>query len=113
MDAFLSAFFQDPMRYIAYGFAFFSAVGIVLFLRGFGSGMPHLFTYSEDAEHMEHARARAVWGVLVCMVVWGLWEVVRVVVGQAPPSYLILSLLLLTPLWIPWLKKAASGGGGH
>lgn len=114
MDALLSAFLSDPMRYIGYLFAFFGAMGIILFIAGFGSGLPHLFTFAESAHHMEHSRGRIVWGLLVCMVVLGLWEIVRVIAGQVPLSYLILSLLLLTPLWIPWLRSKASGkGGGH
>lgn len=113
MDAFFAALVSDPLRYIEYIFAFFGAMGGVLFIAGMGSGARHMFTYGEDADHMHHVRARATWGIVLCMVTLGLWEIVRVVIGEAPISYLILSLFLLTPLWIPWLRRLAKGGGGH
>jgi hypothetical protein len=114
MDGFFSALTHNPMHYISYAFAFFGGLGMLLFLSGWGSGMPHIFTFSESQHHMDHARARAVWGILLCMVTLGWWEIVRVITGEAPLTYLWLSLALLTPLWIPWLKKlAAGGGGGH
>ncbi len=112
MEAFAIALVTDPLRYIAYIFALFGAIGTLLFMAGFGGGIKFIFTYAEDAHHMAHARARIVWGVLICMVTLGLWEIVRVVIGQAPLGYLWLSLFLLTPLWIPALMKLAKGGGG-
>jgi hypothetical protein len=110
---FLNALVHDPLRYIEYLFAFLGAMGAVLFIAGIGSGARHIFTYAEDDHHMTHTRARALWGIIICMVMLGWWEVLRVIIGQAPLSYLWLALLLLTPLWIPWLKKLAKGGGGH
>jgi hypothetical protein len=112
---FLNALYQDPLRYVEYIFAFLGSLGLLLFIAGFGSGFRHVFTYGEDDHHMAHARGRAMWGVLVCMVVLGLWEIVRVILGQVPLTYLWLSLILLTPLWIPWIKGLLSGkgGGGH
>lgn len=112
MDALLMGVHENPLRYIEYLFAFFGAMGILMFLAGWGSGMPHFFTMSESDSHMEHTRTRATWGLLICMVVLGLWEIVRVIVGEAPLSYLILSLLLLTPLWVPWVKGFLGGKGG-
>ncbi len=113
MNAFLAGLVHDPLRYIEYIFALCGALGAVLFIAGFASGARHIFTYGESWDHMQHVRMRIVWGVLVCMVTLGLWEIVRVIIGQAPLSYLILSFVLLTPLWIPWLKKLTSSGGGH
>jgi|GEM_PF-6602479 len=110
---FLNALVADPLRYIEYLFALSGAIGGVLFIAGFGSGARHIFTYGEDKHHMEHCRARIIWGTLICMVTLGLWEIVRVILGQAPLSYLIISLVLLTPAWIPWLRGLAKGGGGH
>ncbi len=113
MDGFFVAIYNDPLHYIEYLFAFFGAVGAIIFLAGWGSGMPHLFTFSESDSHMEHSRARATWGVLICMSVLGFWEIVRVIIGQAPVSYLVLSLFLLTPVWIPWVKGLLGGSSAH
>ncbi|MSR70649.1 hypothetical protein EXS62_01255 [Candidatus Kaiserbacteria bacterium] len=103
----------NPLRYIEYFLATLGAVGALLFLAGIGGGLPHLFTYSHGADHMSHARTRAIWGIYLCMVTLGLWEVIRVIIGAAPASYLILSLVLFTPAWIPWLYKLATGKGGN
>ncbi len=112
MEALFTAVYTDPLRYIGYFLAFFAAMGGVLFIAGFGGGIPHHFTFAESDSHMEHARARITMGLLWCMVVFGLWEIVRVISGQVPPSYLWLSLILLTPVWIPWVKALLKGGGG-
>jgi hypothetical protein len=112
MDAFLNAIYADPLRWVEYVFAFFGGLGMLMFIAGFGSGARHMFTYAEDADHMKHARARITWGVLLCMATLGFWEILRVIIGSAPLTYLWLSLLMLTPLWIPWLWKLAKGGGG-
>jgi hypothetical protein len=113
MDGLVLALLADPMRYVAYIFAFFGGLGVVLFIMGFSGAIPHVFTYAESAHHMEHARSRAIWGLLIAMVTMGLWEIVRIVSGQAPISYLWLSLILLTPLWFPWVKGLIKKGGGH
>lgn len=113
MDAVLYAVFADPMRYIGAFCALMGALGLLYFIAGFALGVVHLITYSQSAHHMAHAYERIVWGVLWCMVWLGMWEALRVVAGQAPPSYLIVAFILLSPLWVPWLRKKTKGGGGH
>lgn len=114
MEGFVLSIVENPLRYIEYAFAFMGAVGVLLFFAGWGTGMPHLFTLSESESHMEHARHRAMWGVVLTMVVFGLWEAARVVLGHVPLAYLIWALILTTPLWIPWIRALAGGkSGGH
>jgi hypothetical protein len=114
MESLYTAFFADPVYYIGAIFALFGAWGLILILMGIGSGMQHIFTYNESESHMAHVRTRALWGVLMLMATWGFWELFRVIIGQAPVTYLWAVLILLTPLWIPWLKGLfAGGGGGH
>ena len=96
---------QNPVLYIGYFLSAVGALGVLLFFTGFFGGIKHLFTYSEDADHMDHARTRAMWGLYLCMLALGLWELIRVVLGEVPvSSTLILAAILLSPVWIPWIK---------
>ncbi|OGC86044.1 hypothetical protein A3D70_01330 [Candidatus Adlerbacteria bacterium RIFCSPHIGHO2_02_FULL_54_18] len=98
-----------PLRYIEYFLATLGAVGALLFIAGAVGGIPFFFNYSADQQHMNHARTRAVWGIYLCMLALGLWEIVRVIIGRAPPSYLFLACVLLAPLWLPWLYSLITG----
>jgi hypothetical protein len=114
MENFIIAIAEDPLLYIGYLLSAAAAVGVLLFAAGFSGGIKHLFTYSEDADHMEHARTRSLWGLYLCMAVLGVWESIRVLVGEAPPSTLILVIILLSPIWIPLLKGLfTSDSNGH
>ena len=112
MDSFFIAVYSDPLYYVGAALSLFAAAGIILFLRGFGSGIGHIFHMRGHEEHLHHARVRIVWGVYLCMVVFGIWELLRLVLGEAPTSTWVLILILLSPAWIPWLKGLFSGGGG-
>ena len=57
------------------------ALSFLLFLAGFLAGLPQLFTISMHAEHLAHARTRAVWGVILMIFFFVLWEAVRFVAG--------------------------------
>lgn len=109
MEALVLHIVQNPMLYVGYLFAAAGAAGILLFFAGFFGGVGHLFSYSESAPHMEHARTRALWGLYLCMVTFGLWELIRLLLGQAPGSSIILILIMLSPAWIPWLKAVITG----
>ena len=96
---------QNPVLYIGYFLSAVGGAGVLLFFGGFFGGIGHLFSYSEDADHMEHARTRVLWGLYLCMAALGLWELVRVVLGEvSASSTLVLVVILLSPAWIPWLK---------
>jgi hypothetical protein len=114
MEDFALHIVQNPVLYIGYLFAALGAVGVLLFFSGFFGGIKHLFTYSESADHMEHARTRAMWGLYICMVALGLWETLRLILGEVPASTWILIVILLSPLWAPYLKSLLTGkSGGH
>lgn len=105
---------QNPLLYIGYLCALFGALGILIFFAGFFGGIGHLFTYSESVDHMEHARTRALWGLYICMFSLGVWETIRLLVGETQTSSVILILILLSPAWVPWLKALITGkSGGH
>jgi hypothetical protein len=77
MIPYLSNFLADPLYYIGYLFAFGGAMGFILFLRGFLSGFGHSIRQDGHAEHMDHYRTRAAWGVLIMAWVFAWWELVR------------------------------------
>ena len=113
MENFILHLISNPLLYIKYFLTACAAIGAMLFIAGLTGGVSHIFTYKENASHMEHRRTRTVWGVYVLMVSWGVWEVVKVAISMAAPSHLFFALLLLTPLWVPWLKRSIFGGGEH
>jgi hypothetical protein len=111
LTALYADFFADPLYYIGIIFALWAAMGFGLFVAGFFDGMPHLFTFGENDTHLEHARDRIIMGLFLSMTAFGAWEIVRFIAGEVPWQYLILSLFMLTPFWIPLVfgKK----GGAH
>lgn len=112
MDAFVIALLSNPLYYIGAALALAAAVGMLLFFWGLASGIGNLFHMHGHDEHLHHARIRIVQGLYLSMVVLGIWQLIRIAIGEAPPSAIILVLVLLTPVWIPWLTKLMSGGGG-
>ena len=115
MENFVLHLTQNPLLYLGYLLSAVGALGILLFFAGFSGGIKHLFTYSESTDHMEHARTHSLWGLYLCMVALGIWECVRVIIGEAPASStLVLAAILLSPIWIPALKHFLSGkSNGH
>lgn len=111
METFYAAFFADPLYYIGIIFSLWAAMGFGLFVAGVAEGMPHFFTFGESDTHMAHSRERIVWGLFLAMTAFGGWEIVRVIAGQVPLTYLWLSFFMLTPLWVP--KLFGTKGGGH
>ena len=96
---------QNPVLYIGYFLSAVGAAGFLLFVAGFFGGIKHLFSYSESTDHMEHVRTRSLWGLYLCMLALGLWELIRIILGEAPVSpTLVLAVILLSPVWVSWLK---------
>ena len=67
-----------PVHSIGFILSFAAAFGFLIFLRGFLSGAGHLITIDHHDEHLSHARARAIWGVVIMIDAFMLWVVVRV-----------------------------------
>ena len=96
---------QNPVLYIGYFLSAVGVAGFLLFVAGFFGGIKHLFSYSESTDHMEHVRTRSLWGLYLCMLALGLWELIRIILGEAPVSpTLVLAVILLSPVWVSWLK---------
>ena len=81
MTAFYSTFFADPLYYIGYLFAFCTAIGFIIFLRGFLSGFGYALALNGHDEHMDKFRTRATWGVVLMAYTFGMWELLRLVVS--------------------------------
>ncbi len=115
MENFVLQLVQHPVISTGYILSIVGAAGALLFFAGFFGSIKHIFTYSESADHMDHTRTRALWGLYLCMAALGIWEFIRVLMGEVDPSStLILVVILLSPIWIPFLKGLFSGkSGGH
>lgn len=105
---------SNPVVSLGYALSLMGGMGVLIFCAGFFGSIKHLFTYSESASHMEHARTRSLWGLYIAMVALGLWESVRLLIGEVPGSTIILIIILLSPAWAPALKALVTGkSGGH
>lgn len=105
MISFLSNFFADPLYYLGYVFALCAGLAFVLFLRGFLSGFGHVLKQDGNVEHMEHYRVRAIWGVLLLTVFFGVWEILRWIsswFGYGSVSEATIVIAVLTFFFLLW-----------
>lgn len=79
MDALLQTLLSDPLYFLGVVVAFAAAFYFLIFLRGFLSGSPHLFTISSRTDTLKIHRKRAIWGVMGIAFILTLWEVVRAI----------------------------------
>lgn len=77
MEALWSSFFADPMFYFGAICALVGVVGFVLFMSGFAAGVMHALKENGHAEHVHHQRVRAVWGFLLMLASFVVWEILR------------------------------------
>jgi hypothetical protein len=74
--------FADPILLLGYCFAFVAALAFVmLFLRGFLSGLPKVFSMDWHEEHQQHHRVRATQGFFMLLYLFITWELVRWILG--------------------------------
>ncbi|HEY4501706.1 MAG TPA: hypothetical protein VJJ20_01390 [Candidatus Paceibacterota bacterium] len=73
--------FAHPLLYVGYVFAFVAAIAFLVFLRGFLSGLPKVFTMDAHEEHQEHHRTRVTWGFFMLLYLFIIWEIVRWIAG--------------------------------
>ena len=81
MGMLIDTIVSHPYGDIVVFFSFAGTMAFLLFLRGFLAGFSQLLTINMHAQHLEHARTRAVWGVLLLIFLFVLWEAVRYVAG--------------------------------
>lgn len=81
MEYVFNAVFSHPLYSLGVLFSLAAGAAFATFLGGFLSGIGHVFTIDHNDKHMEHARMRAVWGVLLLIALFILWELVRLLFG--------------------------------
>lgn len=115
MGPFFDTLIANPLLYIGDALSALAAVGFLIFLGGFFPGMGNVFTGKGHKTHQEHDRTRVVWGLYIMMTALGLWEIFRYFFGVGPAGNIGIALLLLVPLWLPWVYGLITGksGGGH
>jgi len=114
MENFVLHLAANPLLYIGYLLCLFAAAGVLYFVSGVVGGVKHMLAYDQAADHLKHHRVHALQGLYLCMVILGIWETIRIFLGETPGSTFILVIILLSPVWAPWLKALLSGrGGGH
>jgi hypothetical protein len=69
--------FAHPLLYLGYAFAFVAAIAFLVFLRGFMSGLPRIFTLDAHEEHQHHHRVRVTWGFFMLLYLFIVWELLR------------------------------------
>ena len=109
MDYYLNSFVDHPMLFFGAFFSFFAAIAFVTFLAGFLGGERQLVTMSENEVHMQHARTRMVWGVGWLALLFGFWELLQVIVGNAPRSRLWLDVVVFAFVFYPDIAKIVGG----
>ena len=67
----------DPVFYIGAFLSVAAAVAFLIFIAGFLPGAPHLINLSGNADHLAHYRARAMWGFMLLLFLFIVWEVIR------------------------------------
>ena len=77
MVNFLTLIITHPLFYIGALLAFGACMGFLLLLRGFLGGFDHLLSINGEDDHLEHARHRACWGMVLMVNMFVLWVAVR------------------------------------
>ncbi len=81
MGVFIVDIISNPYYDLVVVISLCVGIGFVIFLSGFLSGFGHLYKIEENEEHLNHYRARALWGTMLVLFFFILWEIVRFVAG--------------------------------
>jgi hypothetical protein len=119
MDAVWINFFYNPLLPLGILLSVLAAFAFLVFLRGFLSGTGYLFTLNGNDELGKLARIRVMWGFLLLVLFFCIWQALRwvgaVLTGsETPPGLgltLILFILLMVGVWlVHFLKKRGLAG---
>ena len=121
MESYLNSFLSDPLFYIGAAFSIAAVFAFLIFLRGFLTGIPELFTNNSNYEHLRVAYTRVLWGTALLVIIFSAWEVIRLVaswfgVGTTSPG-LAGTIIVIVLVGFVWSKARKSlkgeNGGGH
>jgi hypothetical protein len=116
-----NAIIANPLYYIGVVVVSLAVLSFLVYLRGFISGVGHIFDDGAHIEHQHHADQRTIWGALLLIVIFILWETLRTTFGlfsgtatATPVIGITLAIIWAIVIW--WLffaEPSKGGGGGH
>lgn len=93
--------------------SFLAAWSFLIFLRGFLSGIPYVFSDNGNEEHMDHYSVRSTWGFLLLIPIFVLWEILRGIAtwfGYGDANTATTWVMIVLGALIAWFISAQSGG---
>lgn len=77
MEHFIINVLFNPMPVIGAFLSIVAALAFLVLLRGFLSGVMYLFTLNGNDDFLLHARIRVLWGFMLLVFFWSVWEIAR------------------------------------
>jgi len=77
MNEFIPWILANPLFCIGSIISLVAAIGFLIFLRGFLLGLHQILYIDGHDEHIEHARLRVSWGLVLMINMFVLWVFVR------------------------------------
>jgi hypothetical protein len=81
MEFLWDSVFANPLFYIGALLAGTAAMGFVLFISGFFSGVVPALKERGHIEHLFHQRARAIWGLYLMAAAYLIWKLIEWLAG--------------------------------
>jgi hypothetical protein len=103
----------NPLYDLEVAFSLSAALAFVLFLRGFFSGFWHVLKIDGNEYYMEIYRTRAVWGAMILLALFVLWECLRLIggliMGTLSGGLLWLALILIAVIIVFFVLQLLFG----
>ncbi len=116
-EHFVYSLVTHPLYSLGFVLAFAAGFSFLIFIRGFLSGVGHLFTIDHHDDHLSHARMRAVWGIVLMFDVFMVWVVIRSIAALfgGPPvnvnlTYWIFGFYIIWQAWAYFFLPPAPKG---
>lgn len=76
MEFFFDSFLANPLFYIGATLAIVAAIGFLMFLGGFMSGIMPALKDNGNSAYISHQRMYVIWGLYLLIITFILWRVV-------------------------------------